>query len=77
MTTFQVGATYTTRSICDYDCIYSVRILSRTAKTVTADLEGCGGRGVKTLRIGRAHDGAEMFRPIGNYSMAPVIRANK
>jgi hypothetical protein len=34
-TTFNVGQTYSTRSICDHECIHSVTIVARTAKTVT------------------------------------------
>ena len=37
---FQVGRTYATRSICDYDCILSFTILARTAKTVTTQVHG-------------------------------------
>ena len=43
---FQVGRTYATRSICDYDCIFSFTILARTAKTVTTQIHG------KTVRRG-------------------------
>ena len=35
MSAFQVGNTYTTRSICDHNCIISVTIAKRTEKTVT------------------------------------------
>jgi len=35
MSTFVVGKTYTTRSVCDHDCIISATIVKRTAKTVT------------------------------------------
>jgi hypothetical protein len=32
---FQIGRTYSTRSICDHNCIFAFTILGRTAKTVT------------------------------------------
>lgn len=72
-TQFQVGKTYWTRSICDYDTIFSYKIMSRTAKTVTfAD------RGGETKRRNIfVYDGAEQFRPHGNYSMAAIISADK
>ena len=57
MKTFEAGKTYTTRSACDRNCIFSVTIVSRTAKTVKT-AEG------KTLRIG-TYDGAEFVRPMG------------
>ena len=76
MNMFEPGKTYSTRSLCDHECIYRVRIIKRTAATITADLEGCGGRGLKTFRVHRDHEGDECFRPLGSYSMAPVIRAS-
>lgn len=73
MIQFQVGKTYTTRSACDHTCIVSLIVVSRTAKTITADL---GHRGVKTLRIA-VYEGYETVKPWGSYSMAPVISAHK
>jgi hypothetical protein len=71
MTQFQVGKTYSTRSICDYDCIFSFTILARTAKSVTVDVNG------KTVRRGISiYDGIEEFKPYGSYSMCAIIRAN-
>lgn len=67
MNQFKAGSTYTTRSICDYDCIISITVAKRTAKTITT-AEG------KLLRIA-AYDNAETVKPWGSYSMAPVIRA--
>lgn len=64
---FQAGKTYTARSVCDYNCIFSVEVVSRTAKTLkTAD--------GKTLRIG-VYEGVEFVKPEGSYSMAPIVRA--
>jgi hypothetical protein len=71
MTQFQVGKTYATRSICDYDCIFSFVILDRTAKTVTVDVHG------KTVRRRLSiYEGNEQFSPFGNYSMAAIIGAD-
>ena len=59
--TFEVGRTYSTRSICDYDCVHSFTILARTAKSVTVDVHG------KTVRRGvRVSDGVEQFKPFGS-----------
>ena len=67
--TFQPGKTYTTRSACDYDCVISVKVVSRTAKTIkTAD--------GKTLRIGD-HGYGEFVKPWGSYSMAPMVSAER
>ena len=64
---FKTGEAYTTRSICDHDCIFSITIAKRTAKTVTTS-QG------KTLRIS-IYDNAERVKPLGSYSMAPIICA--
>lgn len=67
---FEAGKTYKTRSVCDSDCIISVEVISRTAKTIKARVN----REEKTLRIG-VYDGAEFVKPWGSYSMAPIVRA--
>lgn len=71
MTTFQVGHTYSTRSICDYDTVFSFTILSRTAKTVTVNVNG------KVVRRGiSVWNGIEQFKPHGSYSMCAIISAD-
>jgi len=65
---FQVNHTYSTRSVCDHDCIIRVTVTSRTEKTIkTAD--------GKTLRV-FVYDGVEHVRPWGRYSMAPIVGAD-
>jgi|SRR5215831_4126776 len=72
MIKFEVGKTYATRSICDYDCIFSFTILARTAKTVTVEVHG------KRVKRGlSAWGNAERFKPFGSYSMAPTIAADR
>jgi len=71
MLQFQVGKTYATRSICDYDCIFSFVILGRTAKTVTVNVHG------KTVRRGLSvYENTEQFKPFGNYSMCAIVGAD-
>lgn len=71
-TTFKVGTTYSTRSICDHDCIFSFTILARTAKQVTVTVHGkVQKRGISLC------DGIESFAPFGRYSMSPTIYANR
>ena len=65
---FQVGRTYETRSIADWDCIIRATIERRTDKTVWVD--------GKPKRVD-VWDGAECFRPWGRYSMAPIMSARK
>jgi len=70
MTKFEPGKTYTTRSVCDHNCIFSAKILKRTAKTVTAETQD----GVVRRKIEVWND-AETFFPFGKYSMAAIISA--
>lgn len=67
--TFQAGRTYSTRSICNYECIISLTVSKRTAKTITTT-EG------KTFRVNVNAHGEETVKPWGSYSMAPIIGAN-
>lgn len=68
---FEPGKTYTTRSACDHNCIFTMKVLSRTDVTIKAVVEGKP----KTLRPAVDEDGVEFVFPMGRYSMAPVIRA--
>jgi len=69
MTQFQVGKTYYTRSLCDHECIYRITVQGRTAKTLTTS-EG------KRLGI-RIWNDVETVMPMGRYSMAPQIGADR
>jgi hypothetical protein len=73
MNTFQTGTTYYARSVCDFDCVITVQVIKRTAKTITAIVDG---QKTKTLRI-RNHGGVDVVMPWGSYSMAPVVRADR
>lgn len=71
MTKFNVGQTYSSRSICDWNCIFSFTILARSAKQVTVEVTG------KTVKRGiSVWEGVEQFKPFGSYSMATVITAD-
>lgn len=76
MKKFEVGKTYSTRSICNSDCTFSYTVISRTKCTVKLrDKFG----DVITRRIIKSlteDKGVETIMPEGNYSMAPVIDAN-
>jgi hypothetical protein len=67
---FEVGNTYTARSICDFNCVFSFQVIKRTAKTITVNGEGK----IRNLRP-YIYNGAEQAMPLGRYSMAPVITA--
>lgn len=70
---FEIGKTYFCRSLCDYDCVWTFEIVSRTEKTI---ITACG----KTLRINpkmTEYNKAETVYPLGRYSMAPTLTAEK
>jgi len=72
---FQANKTYSTRSICDHNCIFSITVISRTAKTLKV-IDPHDSRSVKTLRISE-WQGVEQVKPLGSYSMCPIIGADK
>ena len=65
---FEVGKSYSTRSICDHECVVRVSVVSRTAKTIRT-AEG------KSFRV-FDYQGVEQVRPWGRYSMAPIVGAD-
>ena len=69
---FEVGKTYQCMSVCDSDCIYSFKVISRTAKTVT--LQDADTNEIYRRRP-NVWDGQEVCFPVGYYSMCPIIRA--
>lgn len=73
MKKFEVGPTYEMRSVCDHNCVWLGTVLKRTDKFVTMYIPGHGDvRGKVTV-----HDGVETLLPLGRYSMAPMMRADK
>lgn len=69
---FKIGETYSTRSACDHDCIYSFKIVRRTAKQITFLYHG-----KEETRGVREYGGEEVCSPFGRYSMSPTIHAGK
>lgn len=71
---FEAGKSYWTRSICDYDCIIRIEVISRTAKFITAKV----GNKIKRLGVKVCtYDNAERCDPWGRYSMSPSISAGR
>jgi hypothetical protein len=68
---FEVGATYTTRSICDGDIVFEYKVLARTKSFVTLERHG-KAIGKKKVYM---YDGRECCKPQGDYSMCPVLRS--
>jgi hypothetical protein len=67
---FEVGKTYQNRRTGDHNQIVSIKVLSRTEKTLRAETD----EGAKTLRIS-LHNGVEQVKPEGSHSMAPIVSA--
>jgi len=74
---FIVGRVYTTRSICDSDCIYRMTVVARTAHTITVDIEGRGRRTLRPRIYTHGTQPCETVQPLGRYSMAPVMSADR
>lgn len=72
MKKFEEGKTYYSRSVCNHDCIFTIEVVKRTAKTVTYIYEGHERRS----NIKLDDNGNEYIKP-DNYSMAPVFRAER
>lgn len=72
---FEIGKTYSTRSACDWDTIFSYTVIARTEKTVT--LEDKHGH-VSRRCVKPDYDGvAEACYPEGRYSMCPLIKGGR
>lgn len=74
MKQFQIGTTYSCRSVCDHNCIWSYTVTARTANTITV----IGKEGTQRFRISKKiseYCGVESVYPQGQYSMAPILRA--
>ena len=70
---FEVGKTYYAHSACNYDCVFTYTVISRTAQTATLE-DSFGKRSRRKIH----NDGAaEWILPQGSYSMAPTISADR
>ncbi len=70
---FEVGKTYRTRSIVDYDTIFLFHIVARTAKTVTFTQHD----GEPKKRGIYLYENVEQFKPFGTHSMCPIVSADE
>lgn len=70
MTKFEVGKNYSTRSLCDHDCIFRFEVVGRTEKTVRIKYHG----EIKSRKVHQRGD-SEVIYPLGSYSMAPTLDA--
>jgi hypothetical protein len=69
---FAVGQNISARSLCDYDCLYTAKVISLSDKMVTVEFED--GK-TKRCKIYKGYDGVDYCMPFGHYSMAPMFHA--
>lgn len=76
MKKFEIGKTYFMRSACDHDCVWKYKVVSRTEKSITIT---DGKKTIRRLIIKNVSEwrGAESCFPLGTYSMAPILSADK
>ena len=77
MKKFEVGKVYYMKSTFDCECVWEYTVISRTEKTVRLKDNETGNE--ISCRIAKALAGelGEKVYPIGKYSMAPVLRAER
>ncbi len=74
MKKFEVGRSYSMKSICDHNCIWTYTVTARTAQTITIT----DGKKVQKCRIDKKiseYRSAETVYPLGKYSMCPSLTA--
>lgn len=70
MKTIKTNQILTSRSICDYDCIFKLQVIERKGNFATIKRDG----NIKKVKIRIDIDGNEFLMP-DNYSMAPMFKA--
>lgn len=76
MKKFEIGTTYSMRSACDHDCMWTYTVTARTAQTITLT-DGKATQKCRISKIASEFRGAETIYPLGQYSMAPSLSADK
>lgn len=71
MKKFEIGKEYFDTSACDSNCVFVIKIIKRTEKTVTFERDG------KTRRTKLFSDERGEYIIPERYSMAPVFRAER
>ena len=64
MKKFEIGKTYSMRSACDHECVWTYTVTARTAQTITIT----DGKEIKRCRVSKAiseNFGREHIYPLG------------
>ena len=72
---FETGKTYSMRSVCNQDCVWTYTVIKRTACTVTLKDEYGKIQTCRISKLGIKIFNEESCQPLGNYSIAPTLRA--
>lgn len=74
MKKFEIGKTYSCKSVCGNDCVWSYTVIARTAKMVTLS---DGNKIIKRRIIAKLSEyrDAESVYPLGQFAMAPILSA--
>mgnify|MGYP007122042277 CR=1 FL=1 len=75
MKKFETGKSYSMRSACDHECIWTYKVKARTESTITLADENGKETKCRIIKGISEMDNRETVRPLGNYSMAPLLRA--
>lgn len=76
MSKFEIGKFYSMRSACDHNCVWTYKVIDRTACTVTLlDVDTNKTRKCRISKLYTEWNKSETVLPLGNYSMAPVLTA--
>ena len=75
MIKFEIGKRYTSRFATDSDATLEIEVVARTSKQIT--IVNPIARELKKVGIKIDDKGNEMAYPLGKYSMAPIIRADR
>ena len=70
MATIKPNTTLTARSICDYNCIFTLNVISRKGNFATINYMNQ----TKRTKVYVDFDGTEYLQP-EKYSMSPIFRA--
>lgn len=75
MTKFEAGKRYEMRSVCDHNCVWTFTVKERTAATITLVDEKGKETKCRIIKGISTMDNREAVKPLGNYSMCPILRA--
>lgn len=76
METFKTNTNYKMGFIGDSNLFVTFKVTRRTAKSVWLTDENGNLKGESRYNV-KSYNGIEYVLPLGNYSMAPVLKANK